>query len=281
MSSRQFVIQYVPGTRYFQRLNGQTKIIFFVVGLIVMMSTFDLRVLIPAFLFYFIVLLSVKPNWKQLKGILIFMTLMNLLNIVLFFIVNPRIGNDMTQTTTVLFQFNDFYVFTEETLIYFLARILKIFGTLLISLWLITSITPSELASGLYRCKVPYKICTVVSLGFRYMPDILREFRMIKESMQMRGVELNKKKTGLIQRIKQNGMILVPLVLVSFDKVETVASAMDLRGYGQRKKRTYYSDAPAASDDYLIRGVSLVLLIGMIGYFVLSIQGKVPHLWIP
>ena len=49
------------------------------------------------------------------------------------------------------------------------------------------------MAAGLYSVKVPYKVCTIVSLAFRYIPDITRDFNNIRISMQARGLELDAK----------------------------------------------------------------------------------------
>ena len=55
-------------------------------------------------------------------------------------------------------------------------------------------------------------------------------------------MELDAKRTSLWQRLKQNVIILVPLVVTSFDRVGNIANAMDLRGFGKNKTRTYYAE---------------------------------------
>ena len=82
-----------------------------------------------------------------------------------------------------------------ETLWYLSIRFLKMITSFLISMVFVLSITPSELAAGLYSIKVPYKICTIFSIAFRYIPDIGRDYENIKISMQARGVELDPKKS--------------------------------------------------------------------------------------
>ncbi|MCX7771537.1 MAG: energy-coupling factor transporter transmembrane protein EcfT, partial [Clostridia bacterium] len=125
----------------------------------------------------------------------------------------------------------------------------------------ILSITPSEMAAGLYSIKVPYKICTIFSIAFRYIPDIGRDYENIKVSMQVRGVELDPKKASLMQRLKQNVLILLPLIITSFERVGNISNAMDLRGYGKGKTRTYYSEHEELKADKLFKGIYCALLI--------------------
>ena len=48
------------------------------------------------------------------------------------------------------------------------------------------------------------------------------------------------KKQSLFKRLKSAGAILIPLVLSSMDRIEVISNAMELRGFGKNKKRTWY-----------------------------------------
>ncbi len=144
---------------------------------------------------------------------------------------------------------------------YFLVRFCKLMATFFAAMTFIQCITPSELAAGLYAMKVPYKVCMIVSIAFRYIPDILRDFTNIKISMQARGMELDAKRTGLWQCLKQNIMILVPLVVTSFDRVGNIANAMDLRGFGKNKTRTYYAEHEDGRGDSQMKVFYLALYL--------------------
>lgn len=276
-----FLINYQPGKRFLQRLNGKTKVLLFTASLMVMMQSFDLRFLAPVFIIHLFLLISVKPKWKQLKGVITFIVLMNLLNIFLFYLAKPDIGLTYTGSSTILYRFNGYFIITYETLIYFLTRMTKIFGVVLISLWFMVSITPSQLASGLSGCGLPYHFSTMVALGFRYIPDIFNDYKTIQESTQMRGVEMDARRTSLMMRLKQTVLVLFPLIMVSFDRVGTIASAMELRGFGQKRRRTYYCELPPTREDYLMRGFAFIELAVFVFYLILSLNGWVPKLWLP
>lgn len=276
-----FLIRYAVGDSFLERLSGKTKVLLFFSSITLMMATFDLRIILPLFIVQCVLLKGVYRQERAIVFVVRFVVVMNLINLLLFYAVNPITGTDLTGTVTELFRFNDFYLVTYETLIYFVTRLLKIFGTLVISLWFVLSITPSQLAAGLYQLGVPYKICTMLSLGLRYIPDVHRDYMDIKESMQMRGLELDAKKASLWTRLKANVSILVPLLLVSFEKVDVIASAMDLRGYGQQKKRSYYSEQEVTRDDKKIQLLAFVQFVILGVYLVLFFMGLAPKLWLP
>ena len=169
-----------------------------------------------------------------------------------------------------------------ESLWYFMVRLVKFLGSFLLSLTFIQCITPSELAAGLHSIKIPYKVCTIVSLAFRYIPDITRDFTNIKISMQTRGLELDSKRVSLFKRLKQYVLILIPLVVTSFDRVGNIANAMDLRGFGKKKDRTYYSEHEDTKGDKYLNILVILFSLCLIYLIVLKFIYKPTYeVWAP
>lgn len=251
--SKRLFISVVPGNTFLDKLTGKTKVRLFLALIVLLIATWDIRIVLPVLVLGIIGLVSIKPNWRLIMGLAGFVAFMNLFNLLLIWIVTPDYGNDIVGGATLLWQFTGRYRITAETLWMFLVRFAKFITSFLVSLVFIQSITPSEMAAGLYAIKVPYKVATMVSIAFRYIPEISRDFGDIKISMQARGMELDPKKTGVIERLKQNVVILVPLIIVSFDRVSNIANAMDLRGYGRGKKRTYYSEHEETPNDRIMK----------------------------
>jgi len=245
------------------------------------MASFDLRILVPGLILQCFLLASIHPSLRRLRFVIVFMIATNLLNILLFFIADPLIGSKLAGKTTVLFSLSSHFIFTGETLWYFLARLSKIASVFVASLWFALSITPSQLASGLYSLKIPYKVCTMISLGLRYIPDILRDYENTKAAMQMRGMELDPKKAKLGTRLKQTSMILFPLIIITFEKVGVIANAMELRGYGQGKKRSYYCEPEATRDDFWYQLLAAALFVGFAAYIITGWFSPHPELWYP
>ena len=168
-----------------------------------------------------------------------------------------------------------------ELLWYAWAMFFKRVASLSSAMLFVLSITPSELAAGLNSIKMPYKVCTIVSLAFRTIPDIARDFTDIKNSMMMRGVELEN--VSLAKKLKQYIMMLVPLLMSSFAKVENILIIKDLRSYGKCKGRTWYSEHPATKGDYIARGVIALIFAWCIFYivFVRNIHAPNVDFWCP
>lgn len=99
----------------------------------------------------------------------------------------------------------------------------------------------SEFAASLNRIGVNYKTSCSVALALRYIPDIQlqREYHDIAQSQQARGIGMGKK-ASLVRRLKAASSILIPLILSGMDRIEAISNAMELRGFGKNKKRTWY-----------------------------------------
>lgn len=277
----QFIINLTPGDTFLHKLSGTTKVRLFILLIIYIIMSVDLRLILPLFILALIGMASLKPKFKSLPYIIGFVLLMNLLNILLFYLADPHLGMQHIGHETLWFTITDHYVVTYETCWFLLCRFIKMITSFLVSLDFIMAITPSEFAAGLYSLKIPYKVCTIVELAFRYIPDVARDYKNIQISMQARGVELDPKKASLISRIKQNILILIPLVITSFDRIGNIANAMDLRGFGKGKKRTYYSEHEETNNDKKVKYIYMILLLFIIAYIILKKVYHLPNVWYP
>ena len=129
------------------------------------------------------------------------------------------------------------------------------------ALLFIVTTHPSEFAASLNKIGVNYKISYSVSLALRYIPDIQRDFRSISQTQQARGIDISRNEK-LVKRIKNVSAIIIPLILSSLDRIEVISNAMELRGFGKHKKRTWYSEKKATKKDYLTILVGIVIFIG-------------------
>jgi len=254
--NNRFLINYSPGTTWLHQLTGATKVLGFVVITVYIIMTFDVRVMLPMFLLCTLGIISMKPNWKPVAFMLAFLCIMaGVIGSLMIILIRPGSGYTHVGAETILIRFTDHFFISRELLWYVGAMFFKRVCSLAIAILFILSITPSELAAGMNKLGMPYKICTIISIAFRTIPDIARDFVDIKNSLMMRGVELDSRKAGLGQRVKQTALILVPLIMTSFGKVDNIANAMDLRGYGKHKVRSWYSEKEPSRADWIARTV--------------------------
>lgn len=275
-------ITLIPGNTFLDKLTGKTKTRLFLLVIFILTATWDIRIIAPFTILATICLFSIKPDKKKNLAIFIFVVLMNMFNLLLTWLVEPDYGLKMVGGSTLLFKFTDYYIVTAESLWYFMVRFVKFITSFLFSIAFIQCITPSELAAGLHSIKIPYKVCTIVALAFRYIPDITRDFTNIKISMQTRGLELDSKRTSIFKRLKQYVLILIPLVITSFDRVGNIANAMDLRGFGKNKDRTYYSEHEDTNSDKKLAILVIFFLLLFVALVALKIFYKPEfEVWAP
>jgi len=258
--NNRFMINYTPGDTPLHRLNGATKVFGFVVITVYIIMSFDVRVMLPAFVLCVCGVVSLKPRWKPVMFMLGFLTVTaGVFGTLMIILIRPASGYGHVGAENIIYRFSDNFYLAKELLWYTSAMFFKRLCSFSSAILFILSITPSELAAGLNALKLPYKLCTLVSLAFRTIPDVARDYADIKNSLMMRGAELDPRKAGPGKRVRQTVMILAPLIITSFGRVSNIANAMDLRGYGKLKERSWYSEREPDRADWIARGVILAL----------------------
>ena len=266
--NNKFVINFTPGTTMMHKLTGGTKVLLFILFTIAIIVTFDVRVIACLAILPIIAIISMKPNYKPIRFMLAFMLItVGLIGSIMLLLVSPDAGLTNVGGSTVIWRLGKNFFVTKETLWYIFAITLKRLTSFVVVIAFILATTPSEFASGLAFIHVPYKVCTIVSLAYRTIPDIARRYTEIKNSMQMRGVELSKK-ASLGKRLKATAALLVPLIVSSFGRVDVIANAMDLRGFGRLKKKTWYSEHELTKADKVLRKFCIVLAVAIVAYIV-------------
>ena len=143
---------------------------------------------------------------------------------------------------------------------YMLNISLKYFVALPVAILFISATNPSEFAASLNSIGISYKVGYSVAIALRYIPDIQRDYHSISQAQQARGVELGKNE-HFFSRLKNSVNILLPLILTSLNRIDTISNAMELRGFGKNKKRTWYTRRPFERRDFAALGLGVVLLV--------------------
>ena len=126
-------------------------------------------------------------------------------------------------------------------------------------LFIITT-NPSEFASSLNRIGVPYKFSYAVSIALRYIPTVQEDFVTISKAQQAKGIDISKN-VKLITRIKNISYTLMPLIFSSIEKIDIISNAMILRGFGKRKKRTWYQSRKMKMPDVIAIVMTAIFVI--------------------
>ena len=215
------------------------------------MITFDIRVLAALFIFSLVTFKLSKIKYKEVAFMFNFTIIFTLINFIVLYLFNPNYGPDLYGSRTVLLHIAGRYDITVEQLFYQLHVSSKYLIGLPLAIMFVSTTNPSELASSLNAIGIPYKVSYAFSLALRYIPDIQKDYHDISLSQQARGVMLGKD-VKLWTRFKNAITIVLPLILVSIARIDTISNAMDLRCFGKNKKRTWYMRKKFTKKDYLV-----------------------------
>ena len=254
------VLNYLPRKSFVHELTGATKLAFFLLFTFASMVTYDTRVLIGLMAVSFAAFRASHIKLREVRFMLVFMLIFLLLNNVFIYLFSPEQGVQIYGTRHVVATLFWRYTITWEQLFYLLNISLNYFVALPVAILFISATNPSEFAASLNRIGVSYRVGYSVALALRYIPDIQRDYQSISQAQQARGVELGKREK-LLARLKNSVNILLPLILSSLARIDTISNAMELRGFGKNKKRTWYVQRPFARNDYLVLGLGVLLLV--------------------
>ena len=267
------IFDYVERDNWVFNLSGVTKLICFMILSGAVMFTYDLRTILVVMALSFTVLRMSGITFSQIKVMLWAVVLFLAMNFFLTYLFNPTYGVEIYGTCHELFRFSDRYIVTWEQILYQFSKFFKYAAVIPLGMLFLLTTNPSEFAASLNGIKVNYKACYALALTLRYFPDTIRNYNDISVAQQSRGLDLSKKeKLGV--RIKNVMNICVPLIFSTMDRIDVISNAMDLRGFGKHKKRTWYAKRPMKKLDYVAIGVCCVILLAVVLISVFINKGR-------
>ncbi len=261
------ILSYIKRDSLVHELTGTTKLIFFILWSVASMVTYDTRVLV-CMLFMSIVIFKVsRIRIRDISFVLGLAAVFLLMNNLFVYLFSPEYGVELYESRTVILTIAGPYTVTLQQLFYHLNMTMKVICVVPVALLFIACTDPSEFAASLASIGVSYRIGYSVSLALRYIPDVQREYHNISQAQQARGIDLSGK-DKLITRMKNSVAILLPLVLSSLNRIETISNAMELRGFGKNKRRTWYRLRKMKRNDWIVVGlVTAVLVLDLVVTF--------------
>ena len=251
------ILAYEKKDTRIHELSGVTKLIFFILWSVTSMITYDTRVLAVMLVVSLLILRASKTEWRQVGAVFKIIILFLVINVIAIFIFSPYQGCEIYGNRTVLLRVFAEYSITKEQLFYEFNIILKYLTVVPSVFMFIVSTDPSEFAASLNRVGISYYVAYSIAIALRYIPDVQDDYVKIKNAESARGIEMSKK-AGVITRIKNTAPILFPLIFSSMNRIDVVSAAMELRGFGKHRKRTWYSGKPLKRDDYVAMTVTVL-----------------------
>lgn len=253
----QEIMQYIPGNGIFHRIHPITKLLFTVILVILAVMTSDLLLL--AF-FLVVVFLAAwagglgRGLTEQIPLLLVLGVMLVLFTVltmqggeVLFTLIPagiPLIGGALPVTTGALL----------------FGTILSLrFAVMLFAFQLLViSTKPGELVTTLRQLKMPIDYTLMFLIALRFIPTLQREGIRISEAQLARGYAPG---DGLMGKVRGLKPVILPLILNSLGKADTLGLTIDMRGYRRGKAET--GPISVGALDGLVLSAALVLAAGV------------------
>lgn len=127
--------------------------------------------------------------------------------------------------------------------------------------WMMTT-SPQKLTVGLLRMGLPYKAGMAMTAAIRFVPVLNAERVIITEAQQSRALDLQQ--GNPLRRAVKSVAIIGPLFIRTIDVAQSLAMAMDARGFAARDGRTSVVELRLTRLDRLV-------MFGLLAACVLSI----------
>lgn len=221
------IMQYVPGTSIFHRLNPLSKLLMVALVAVLAITTSDLlplSVLVAALLLAAAAAHLAPPLVRQLP-LLISLTVSLLLLTVLTMQEGETIGYLIPTFVPVI---GGSFPITTGAVEFGLLLSLRFFAMLFAFQLLVITTMPHDLVHALQRLRLPADYALIFLIALRFIPSLQLEGQRIREAQLARGYDSGKGVRGLVRTLAP---IVVPLVSNSLGKANVLGLTIDLRGY--------------------------------------------------
>ena len=252
------MLSYLERDSPIHALTGATKLIIFLLWSILAMVSFNTPILLALSVLGISFFIISKIRFSEISFIIKLTGLFLVLNLLAIYLFAPEQGTIIYKTKNIILEGIGRFTLTKEQLFYEFNIFLKYITIIPPAILLMVTTHPSEFAASLNRIGVPYTASYSVSLTLRYIPDVQRDYEVISQAQQARGLELSKK-ASFFKRLKRTVPLLLPLIFSSLDRIDMISRAMELRGFGKNKKRGWYSAKPFCPADFASITISILL----------------------
>lgn len=257
------LFDYVDRDNFIYSLSGLTKLVAFMCLTFSVMFSYDIRYILLVFVLSIVFFRMSEIRFRQVRMMVIYVAVFLLLNFILTYLFSPQYGIDIYGTNHELFRFNSRYTVSLEQLLYQITKIMKYASGIPLGIIFLLTTNPSEFAASMNRIGISYKAAYALALTLRYFPDMIRDYQDISLAQQSRGLDLSRKER-VGTRVKNMMNIFIPLIFSTLDRIELISNAMDLRGFGKNRKRTWYAGKPLRKGDYIVMLLSAAILAGSV-----------------
>lgn len=192
--------------------------------------------------------LIINGSLKQYKAMLVILVLLGL-QILLFQLLFCREG-------VLIYQWGILKIY-NQALPLAATGILKASIIFFASMQFFTSASPQEFTLMLMKFKIPYRMAMLVELTVRFFPIMQAEYVSIVNSQCTRGLKME----SVWDHLKGIIPTFLPFLYRAVRRSSETALAMELRGYGRSKTRTFSSALALKANDWVLMGAMIMVII--------------------
>ena len=226
---------YVPGRSVFHRIDPRAKIIWAltVLAFSIYNGNYLMNPIYGGMIYasVLIVLTSSKPTnfWYKLFGGL---TATILFFSLLFWPASAPPGGEPLLVIPVLG-----WKYTDLALRLALSKAFLILSPIIAIATIFITSRPGDLFQALVKWRFPYRLAYIPILSLRFLPTVIVEIRTITDAQKSRALELEK--GSIPSRIRKYVAVFVPLMIRMMKSALELGVALDSKGFGAMKTRTF------------------------------------------
>lgn len=239
---------YLDRGTFIHRLDPRTKI-GLLLSLFVLAFIFDNPVYTFVVLAFVFVIVTLAKAWKNVKNMMGLLAIIAVVTVILFALTSPG-------TTTL------FWIVKTEGLLYGITVALRLVALIVSGLVFLSTTTNEEVAIGLVKMGFPYRFSFSISTALRLVPTIIGTAVTIIQAQRSRGHDIDS--GNLIARVRKFAPIVIPVFISTIRSTQVFAMALESKGFGAERQRTYLQNPSFGYQDVLTWIVLTIILVGCI-----------------
>lgn len=162
-----------------------------------------------------------------------------------------------------------------ESILYGFGTALKLATTVAGSFVFLATTRNEEIATGLIRLGLPYNGAFAFSTALRLVPTFVGAGGTIVQAQKSRGLDVES--GSLLERMRKYLPLVVPIFASAIRSTNHLSMALESKGFGARRQRTYYLQLALGGADWLLILTGILLFVASIVVRVLG-YGRIPGL---
>jgi energy-coupling factor transport system permease protein len=170
-----------------------------------------------------------------------------------------------------------FWKIELEPVLYGVGNSIKLASMMIAGITFLSTTTNEELSHGLIRLGLPYPVAFAITTALRLVPTFVGTGATIIEAQRSRGLDLEQ--GHIFERMRKYVPLLVPVFLLAIRGTESLAIALESKGFRAPGERTFLFQVQYQKGDYAFLAL-IVVVVALAGYLRFSGYGDIPGLTI-